>query len=193
MIPQPSKRRSTRRGNPQFPTPFCSLPTARFSTKTWAAWTLSNCGERFSPTCRRTTSASISTGRPVPRKRTPGKVVVNSSESPRLRNPRPRRLDAKVFTLTAGRNFLVVRVADPEAQSGRRDPENCVAPPPRAAARKSRRPQKQIRHRRWLLAGRPRRRIRRRHFLAHLSRRLARWHLKSGVHKYVSVPANQFA
>jgi len=50
------------------------------------------------------------------------------------------------------------------------------------------------RHRRRLLARRSRRRIRRRNVFSRTYRGdFARWHIKSGVHKYAPVYANQFA
>src|SRR5258708_21232713 len=60
------RRRSIRHGSPRFPTPFYSMRTVKFSTKTWAASIFWNCGGQFWPTCPRITSASTNTGWLVP-------------------------------------------------------------------------------------------------------------------------------
>src|SRR5258708_6423318 len=77
MTLRPCKWHSIQPGNPRFPIPSCSLPTAKFSTRIWERWTFSNCAEQSSRTSHRTTSASMNTGSPVLLKMPPGKVAVN--------------------------------------------------------------------------------------------------------------------
>src|SRR6266404_3773327 len=71
------KRRLTRHGSRRFPTLFCSMETAEFSIKLWAAWISLNCGGQFWPTSPRITSASTNTGRLVPGKKTRRRVAAD--------------------------------------------------------------------------------------------------------------------
>src|SRR5260370_220393 len=82
------KRRLIRHGSRRFPTPFCSMETAEFSTRIWAAWISLNCGGQFWPTSLRITSASINTGRLVPGKKTRRRVAADKI----VRKPRKPQL-----------------------------------------------------------------------------------------------------